>query len=119
MQLQANSGVGRTMGVGRTVVYHKVENDVDTYTEITVEKVGQVVFNVTQNELGIFTNGLREAELGDYTLPVHFLLPNREQFSRLHTSPNKECLKLAVGSNKPHLPSEGGVYHTHIQTSSL
>lgn len=109
MHLEPSTGVGRAMGVGRTVVYHKIEDTTDTHTEITVAKVEEVRFNASTNLLGPFTNGRRQAELGDYLLPVEFLLPGGEGFSPIHTSPNKACLRVAMGMETP--PPRGRVYY--------
>ena len=109
MTLQADSGVGRAVGVGRTVVYHKVEDITDTHTEITVAKVERVVFNVSRDGLPPFTNGHRQAELGDYRLPVQFLMAGGDPFTPIHTSPNKDCLKVTMGMETP--PPRGQVYY--------
>ena len=110
MQLEPGTGVGRAVGVGTTVVYHKVKDTTDTHTEITVAKVAGVVLSSNSTHaLGTFTNGHRPAESGDYLLPVAFNMPGGEQFSPVHTSPNKECLKVAMGIEK--LPPLGKVYY--------
>lgn len=109
MTLEANSGLGRAAGVGRTVVYHKIEDTTDTHTEITVAKVEGVEFNVSAETLPPFTNGQREEGLGEYLLPVLFLLQGRETFSPIHTSPNKECMKVTMGMETP--PPRGRFYY--------
>ena len=108
MSLQPDSGVGRALGVGRTVVYHKIKDVTDTHTEITVAKAEGVRFNST-GEMGPFTNGRRPSELGDYLLSVEFYLPGGDAFSPIHTSPNKECLRMVTGSEAP--PPRGHVYY--------
>ncbi len=98
VELLPDSGVGQAMAVGRTVVYHKIKEVIDTHTEITVAKVNHVAFNVSGN-LKTFTNGERSSMLGNYRIPVEFLLPNDEPFSLIHSSPNKECLKHAANGD--------------------
>lgn len=109
MQLEAGTGVGRALGVGRTVVYHKIEDTVDTHTEVTVAKVETVMFNTSLSTLPAFTNGNRHVEVGDYLVPVEFLLAGGDRLSPIHTSPNKECLKVAMGVETP--PPRGAVYY--------
>lgn len=109
LALEAATGIGKAMAVGRSVVYHKIKGVTDTHTEITVAKLESVVFNVTDaNALRVFTNGRRRTEAGDYLVPVEFLLSNNETFTPLHTSPNKECQNrtqsLAEGVAPPTTP---------------
>lgn len=109
MTLSPGSGVGRATGVGRTVVYHKIEDTTDTHTEITVAKVESVEFNVTRELLTPFTNGHRQEDLEDYQLPVQFFLSGRDTFTPIHTSPNMECLKVTMGMETP--PHRGRFYY--------
>ena len=96
MELQPETGVGRALSVGRTVIYHKIKDIVDTHTEITVDKVAHVTFNVSREQLQPFTNSHRRDEAGGYHVPVDFLLPNRDHLTPIHTSPNKECVKIKM-----------------------
>lgn len=112
------TGVGRAVGVGRTVVYHKQKGAVDTHTEITVAKVDEVVLDASLNSLGPFTNGPQQGG-EEYGVPVQFLMAagddgegassQRETFSPVHTSPSKECLKVTMGIETP--PIIGSVYY--------
>lgn len=98
MEVEGESGVGLALAVGRTVIYHKMHDVIDAHTEITVAKVGQIVFDVDSSNVPTFTNGRRLRELGDYLIPVRFLQVNGEEFSPLHSSPDKECLRRTSGN---------------------
>ena len=100
MEVEGASGVGLALTVGRTVIYHKIHDVIDTHTEITVAKVGQVVFDVDKSRIPIFTNGCRQRGLGDYLIPVKFLQENGEEFSPLHSSQDKRCLSRLSGDRK-------------------
>jgi nuclear pore complex protein Nup210 len=109
MALAPTCGVGRTRGVGRTVVYHKIEDTTDTHTEITVAKVERVEFNLTRQLLTPFTNGHRQEGIEDYALPIQFFQAGNETFTPIHTSPNIECLRVTMGIETP--PPAGRFYY--------
>ena len=90
IRVQPETGVATAISTGRAVIYHKIENIIDTHTEITVSKVQEVNFNVTEKNLPTFTNAQRQPELGIYKIPVEFLHGTGE-FSLLHVSPNPAC----------------------------
>jgi len=69
-----------------------VEDRTDTHTEITVAKIESVQFNYSIELLGPFTNGRLREDVGDYLLPVEFLMATGESFTSIHTSPSKACL---------------------------
>ena len=97
MEVDGETGVGHALAVGRTVVYHKIHDIIDTHTEITVAKVDRVVFDVDSGNMATFTNGRRQHRLGDYHVPVRFLQVNGDEFSPLYTSSNTECLRRTSG----------------------
>ena len=96
MQLVQGSGVGTAMSPGRAVIYHKIKGVSDTHTEITVKRVEEVVINVNEKELPLFTNAQRQEELGAYHVPVTFYHTQgsgaaRGTFTALSVSPNLLC----------------------------
>ena len=127
MTLDPTSGIGNATGVGRTVVYHKVEDTTDTHTEITVTKVERAEFNVSTATLAPFTNGRRREGAGDYRLPVQFRPGGGaagdnnnnnnnnnnggETFTPIHTSPNKECLRVTMGMEMEAPPTQRGRFY--------
>jgi len=86
-----------------------VEDRTDTHTEITVAKIESVQFNYSIELLGPFTNGRLREDVGDYLLPVEFLMATGESFTSIHTSPSKACLRVAMGMETP--PPRGRVYY--------
>lgn len=101
ISIQSDSGVAVAMSTGQAVIYHKNRNYVDTHTEITVAKVGEVVFEAS-NGLPLFTNAQRKSELGAYRIPVQFLHSSEAggAFSPLQLSPSRACsekVKAAEG----------------------
>ena len=91
VSIQPDTGVGTAVSPGTTVIYHKIQDVIDTHTEITVSKVSEVVFNISSG-LSTFTNALRQKELGDYRVRVDFYHSGGdEEFSLIQVSPNKAC----------------------------
>ncbi len=92
MEVEKESGVARALAVGRTVVYHKIGSVVDSHTEITVAKVERIELGPSEMMvLESFTNGRRLRALGDYGVPVSFLVNENETFTPLHFSADKRC----------------------------
>ena len=93
MDVEEESGVGRALAVGRSVIYHKIDDDVvDSHTEITVAKVERIELGIDSDDIPVFTNGHRHRGLGDYVIPVKFFLATNETFTPLHFSPDKRCV---------------------------
>ena len=100
VSIQPETGVGRALSPGTTVVYHKILDSIDTHTEITVSKVTEVVFN-TSSGISTFTNAQRQEELGNYKIRVEFYHSGKsEEFSLVRVSPNKACAE-EVGLSNP------------------
>ncbi len=92
IQVQPETGVGTALTTGRAVVYHKIRDVIDTHTEITIAKIEEVTFNVTEKNLVTFTNAQRQLELGTYRIPIVFLHGNVDgMFSLVRVSPNPAC----------------------------
>ena len=92
IRIQPETGVATVLSTGRAIVYHKIQDVIDTHTEIAITKVQEVIINVGES-LPTFTNARLQQELGVYTIPVKFLqAATGEEFSLLHVGPNKGCL---------------------------
>lgn len=92
IHIQPETGVATVLSTGRAIIYHKIQDVIDTHTEIAISKVHEVIFNVGES-LPTFTNAQMQQELGVYTIPVKFLqTATGEEFSLLQVSPNKGCL---------------------------
>ena len=103
ISIQPETGVATALATGRAVIYHKIEDVIDTHTEVSVSKVQEVRFNMT-DDLSTFTNAYRQQELGVYRIPVEFLHTHSgAKFTLIRVSPKVACSK-EVNS------SEGDVY---------
>ena len=91
IRIQPETGVAVAQSTGRAIIYHKIQDVIDTHTEIAVSKLSEVIFD-TSESLPTFTNAQRQQELGAYTIPVKFLQPaTGEEFSLLQVGPNRGC----------------------------
>lgn len=92
IHIEPETGVATVLSTGRAIIYHKIQDVIDTHTEIAITKVQEVIFNVRES-LPTFTNAQMQQELGVYTIHVKFLqTATGEEFSLLQVSPNKGCL---------------------------
>ena len=108
MGVASDSGVGRALTVGRTVVYHKMDDVIDSHTEITVTKVDRAELGIVGENLPVFTNGRRVQSLGEYQVPVVFFHDGNASFTPLFFSSDKRCVGQDVGVAR-------GVAGTHLQ----
>jgi len=83
---------GGGVAVGRTVVYHKINDVIDSHTEITVVKVEKVEVGVAGVNPSIFTNGRRVRSLGEYRVPVAFFHDANSSFTAVYFSSDKRCV---------------------------
>ena len=83
------------------MIYHKIQDVIDTHTEVSVSKVHEVRFNVTDKILPTFTNAHRQQELGVYRIPVEFLhTQSGAKFTLVRVSPNVACSKEVNSSGE-------------------
>lgn len=91
IRIQPETGVAVALSTGRAIIYHKIQDVIDTHTEIAVTKVHEVNFDRSES-LPTFTNAPRQQELGAYKIPVKFVQPSTgEEFSLLRVGPNRGC----------------------------
>ena len=112
ISIQSETGVATALSTGRAVIYHKIQDVIDTHTEVTVSKVQGIQFNITDT-LPIFTNAQRQRELGAYRIPVEFLhAQNGAEFALIQVSPKVAC-SSEVNS------SEGDIYIQQVPFECL
>ena len=98
MEPSSDMGIGMAKSPGRAVIYHKIKGVSDTHTEITVERVEEVVIRADEKELSVFTNAYRQEEVGVYSIPVTFHpsqgdrgAHSKGHFTSITVSPNPAC----------------------------
>ncbi|XP_065903533.1 nuclear pore membrane glycoprotein 210-like isoform X3 [Dysidea avara] len=96
------SGVAVAKSTGRTAIYHKIRDVIDTHTEVTVAKIHNITVT-NGNQLGQFTNVMTSQ-------PYHVMITfhhdnshhgNGATFTPLITSPHLACVNGSGGTTPP------------------